>query len=229
MLDPLSGGGSRHIFFSIIRVFLGDMASMSIALICNATTAFVPAISTNRLLVYLETRESGNDMLPWFWISLLFVGPVLASISVEWYMRIVLRTFVRHAVRARAKSDAGDDGQSNSNIDTLITVDLHTMEEGQHFLVLVTFVPVQLIICIVILYKLLGWSAFVGLGLTLVMVPITGTATKLLHSVQHEKMKKTDSRVQFFTDVVNVLRMVKLFGWEEKMSEKIAQKRAAEG
>ncbi|KAJ3815366.1 P-loop containing nucleoside triphosphate hydrolase protein [Lentinula aff. lateritia] len=257
MLDPLSGGGSRHIFFSIIRVFLGDMASMSIALICNATTAFVPAISTNRLLVYLETRESGNDMLPWFWISLLFVGPVLASISVEWYMRIVLRTFVRvealltelifeHAVRARAKSDAGDDGQTSmlrnsfsfhitaqnnasaANIDTLITVDLHTMEEGQHFLVLVTFVPVQLIICIVILYKLLGWSAFVGLGLTLVMVPITGTATKSLHSVQHEKMKKTDSRVQFFTHVVNVLRMVKLFGWEEKMSEKIAQKRAVE-
>ncbi|GAW05721.1 ABC transporter [Lentinula edodes] len=239
MLDPLSGGGSRHIFFNIIHVFSGDMASMSIALICNATTAFVPAVSTNRLLVYLETRESGNDMLPWFWISLLFVGPVLASISVEWYMRIVLRTFVRaealltelifeHAVRARAKSDAGDDGQSNANIDTLITVDLHTMEEGQHFLVLVTFVPVQLIICIVFLYKLLGWSAFVGLGLTLVMVPITGTATKSLHSVQHEKMKKTDSRVQIFTDVVNVLRMVKLFGWEEKMSEKIAQKRAVE-
>ncbi|KAJ3895455.1 P-loop containing nucleoside triphosphate hydrolase protein [Lentinula edodes] len=237
MLDPLSGGGSRHIFFNIIRVFSWDMASMSIALICNATTAFVPAVSTNRLLVYLETRESGNDMLPWFWISLLFVGPVLASISVEWYMRIVLRTFVRaealltelifeHAVRARAKSDAGDDGQTN--IDTLITVDLHTMEEGQHFLVLVTFVPVQLIICIVFLYKLLGWSAFVGLGLTLVMVPITGTATKSLHSVQHEKMKKTDSRVQIFTDVVNVLRMVKLFGWEEKMSEKIAQKRAVE-
>ncbi|KAJ4468972.1 P-loop containing nucleoside triphosphate hydrolase protein [Lentinula lateritia] len=237
MLDPLSGGGSRHIFFSIIRVFLGDMASMSIALVCNATTAFVPAISTNRLLVYLETRESGNDMLPWFWISLLFVGPVLASISVEWYMRIVLRTFVRvealltelifeHAVRARAKSDAGDDGQTN--IDTLITVDLHTMEEGQHFLVLVTFVPVQLIICIVFLYKLLGWSAFVGLGLTFVMVPITGAATKSLHGVQHEKMKKTDSRVQIFTDVVNVLRMVKLFGWEEKMSGKIAQKRAVE-
>ncbi|KAJ3910566.1 P-loop containing nucleoside triphosphate hydrolase protein [Lentinula edodes] len=237
MLDPLSGGGSRHIFFNIIRVFSRDIASMSIALVCNATTAFVPTISTNRLLVYLETRESGNDMLPWFWISLLFVGPVLASISMEWYMRIVLRTFVRvealltelifeHAVRARTKSDAGDDDQTN--IDTLITVDLHAMEEGQHFLVLVTFVPVQLIICIVFLYKLLGWSAFVGLGLTLVMVPITGTATKSLHNVQKEKMKKTDSRVQIFTDVVNVLRMVKLFGWEEKMSEKIAQKRAVE-
>lgn len=44
------------------------------------------------------------------------------------------------------------------------------------------------------------YSAFVGLGLTFVMVPITGAATKSLHGVQHEKMKKTDSRVQIFTD-----------------------------
>ncbi|KAJ4482142.1 P-loop containing nucleoside triphosphate hydrolase protein [Lentinula aciculospora] len=246
-LDPLSGGGDQHVFFNILRVFSADIASMSVALICNATTAFIPAIATNRLLIYLETRESGNDMIPWFWILLLFVGPVLASSSMEWYMRVVLRTFVRvealltklifeHAIRARVRYDAGDDSQNNVekssastvNINTLITVDLNTMEEGQHFLVLLTFVPVQIIICIVFLYKLLGWSAFVGLGLTVAMVPITQIATKSLQSVQKDKMKRTDSRVRAFTDVVNVLRMVKLFGWEEKMSERIAKKRVME-
>ncbi|KAJ3791300.1 P-loop containing nucleoside triphosphate hydrolase protein, partial [Lentinula aff. detonsa] len=247
-VDPLLEGGKRHIFFNIMRVFPGDMTIMSVALICNALAAFIPAIATNRLLVYLETRGSSNDMLPWFWISLLFFGPVLASSSMEWYMRVVLRTFVRvealltelvfeHAMRAQVKSDDEDGNQSeaeksdastSASINTLITVDLKTMEEGQHFLVLLTFVPVQIICCIVFLYKLLGWSAFVGLGLTVALVPITGIATKSLHSVQEDKMKKTDSRVQVFTDVVNVLRMVKLFGWEEKMSETIAQKRVIE-
>ncbi|KAJ3802481.1 P-loop containing nucleoside triphosphate hydrolase protein [Lentinula aff. detonsa] len=247
-VDPLLEGGKRHIFFNIMRVFPGDMTIMSVALICNALAAFIPAIATNRLLVYLETRGSSNDMLPWFWISLLFFGPVLASSSMEWYMRVVLRTFVRvealltelvfeHAMRAQVKSDDEDGNQSeaeksdastSASINTLITVDLKTMEEGQHFLVLLTFVPVQIICCIVFLYKLLGWSAFVGLGLTVALVPITGIATKSLHSVQEDKMKKTDSRVQVFTDVVNVLRMVKLFGWEGKMSETIAQKRVIE-
>lgn len=41
-------------------------------------------------------------------------------------------------------------------------------------------------------------------------------------------MKMTDSRVQVVTEVMNVIRMVKLFGWEEKMDEKIAQKREEE-
>ncbi|KAJ3763696.1 hypothetical protein EV360DRAFT_66088 [Lentinula raphanica] len=246
-LDPLSEGGNRHVFFNILRVFPGDMLSMSVALVCNAITAFIPAVATNRLLVYLETRDSGNDMLPWFWISLLLIGPITASSSMEWYMRVVLRTFVRvealltelifeHAMRARVgpddregkESEAETNEASTANINTLITVDLKIMEEGQHFLVLLTFVPIQIVCCIVFLYELLGWSAFIGLGLTVALVPITGAATKSLHGVQEEKMKRTDSRVRIITDVVNVLRMLKLFGWEEKMSDRISQKRVTE-
>ncbi|KAJ3990619.1 hypothetical protein F5050DRAFT_1813799 [Lentinula boryana] len=68
---------------------------MIVTLMCNALAAFIPTIATNWLLIYLETQGSNNNMLPWFWISLLFVGPVLASSSIEWYMRVVLRTFVR--------------------------------------------------------------------------------------------------------------------------------------
>ncbi|KAJ3716918.1 hypothetical protein C8R42DRAFT_587922 [Lentinula raphanica] len=276
-LDPLSEGGNRHVFFNILRVFPGDMLSMSVALVCNAITAFIPAVATNRLLIrYLETRDSGNDMLPWFWISLLLIGTITASSSMEWYMRVVLRTFVRvealltelifeHAMRAQVRPDdregkesevqrfaacnssvfhfsqhryilishallfsAETNEASTANINTLITVDLKIMEEGQHFLVLLTFVPIQIVCCIVFLHELLGWSAFIGLGLTVVLVPITGAATKSLHGVQEEKMKRTDSRVRIITDVVNVLRMVKLFGWEEKMSDRISQKRVTE-
>ncbi|KAJ3822393.1 multidrug resistance-associated ABC transporter [Lentinula raphanica] len=218
-LDPLSEGGNRHVFFNILRVFPGDMLSMSVALVCNAITAFIPAVATNRLLVYLETRDSGNDMLPWSWISLLLIGPITASSSMEWYMRVVLRTFVRvealltelifeHAMRARVgpddregkESEAETNEASTANINTLITVDLKIMEEGQHFLVLLTFVPIQIVCCIVFLYELLGWSAFIGLGLTVALVPITGAATKSLHGVQEEKMKRTDSRVRIITD-----------------------------
>ncbi|KAE9400429.1 P-loop containing nucleoside triphosphate hydrolase protein [Gymnopus androsaceus JB14] len=247
-LDPLSEGGNRHVFFNLLRVFPYEILSMSIALMFNATTTFIPAVATNRLLSNLETKKSESGLPPWFWIALLFIGPVLTSSSIEWYMRVVLRAFVRiealltelmfeHANRARVKSNAGEDGSndapsntntSTGNINTLITVDLNTVEQGQHFLVLITYIPVQIVICIVFLYQLLGWSAFVGIGLTSVLALVPSVVGESLHSVQEDKMKKTDSRVQMFTDVVNVLRMVKLFGWEEKMSEKIAGKRIIE-
>jgi hypothetical protein len=41
-------------------------------------------------------------------------------------------------------------------------------------------------------------------------------------------MKKKDARVQTFSDTVNVLRMVKLFGWEGKMCRLISEKREEE-
>ncbi|KAJ6555073.1 hypothetical protein DFH09DRAFT_1318263 [Mycena vulgaris] len=56
----------------------------------------------------------------------------------------------------------------------------------------------------------------------------TDLVAKLVQSVQKERLKRTDERVQSVSEAVNVLRMVKLFGWEGKMKERIEDKRDAE-
>ncbi|THH01527.1 hypothetical protein EW026_g1193 [Hermanssonia centrifuga] len=53
--------------------------------------------------------------------------------------------------------------------------------------------------------------------------------TKLSHGVQVEKMKRSDARVQTVTEALGgVIRTVKLFGWEQKMSERIDAQRQEE-
>ncbi|THH01520.1 hypothetical protein EW026_g1178 [Hermanssonia centrifuga] len=53
--------------------------------------------------------------------------------------------------------------------------------------------------------------------------------TKLSHGVQVEKMKRSDARVQTVTEALGgVIRTVKLFGWEQKMSERIDTQRQEE-
>ncbi|KIK69543.1 hypothetical protein GYMLUDRAFT_236056 [Collybiopsis luxurians FD-317 M1] len=216
-LDPLARGGKQHLFFNLLRTFAKDISGMTIALLCHAMFSFLPTIATNQLLAYLEATPSGSDRVPpWFWISLLFIGPVGSSAAIEVYMRVVLRALViteallaeliyEHAVKARVKSDARDEDsieaeKTMANINTLVTVDLNTLEQGQHFLVLIIYLPIQMMICIAFLYRLLGWSAFVGIALTALLVPIPSLVGKLFHGVQEDKMKKTDSRVQMFTD-----------------------------
>ena len=39
---------------------------------------------------------------------------------------------------------------------------------------------------------------------------------------------QTDARVQVVTEVMNVIRMIKVFGWEKRIDEKIADKREEE-
>jgi len=89
-------------------------------------------------------------------------------------------------------------------------------------------IPLKITLSIVFLYGVLGWSAFVGLATILLLFPLPGYVAKRIQVVQESRLKATDARVQTVTETMNVLRMVKLFGWEKKMSENIAEKRDTE-
>ncbi|PBK69165.1 hypothetical protein ARMSODRAFT_1019154 [Armillaria solidipes] len=113
-------------------------------------------------------------------------------------------------------------------INNLVTTDLGNIVDARDFLLIGIYVPVQITLCICFLYIVLGWSAFVGLAFIIVMLPIPGFVAKFTQTVQEQRLKKTDGRVQTVTETMNVLRMIKLFGWEKKMDDKIAEKRDEE-
>ncbi|KAJ7283148.1 P-loop containing nucleoside triphosphate hydrolase protein [Mycena rebaudengoi] len=113
-------------------------------------------------------------------------------------------------------------------INNLVTTDLGNITEGRDFTYLVVYIPLQIAISVWFLHLLLGWAAWVGLGSILVLTPVPGYMAKLVQSVQKERIKRTDERVQSVSEAVNVLRMVKLFGWETKMKDRISAKRDEE-
>lgn len=86
------------------------------------------------------------------------------------------------------------------------------------------------------------------MAVMLICFPLPGFIVKKMQKMQKEVMKKTDARVSAVTEgacsisspwrsrahthhlplVLSVLRMVKLFGWEQKLSGELSEKRAAE-
>ncbi|KAI6134164.1 ABC transporter type 1, transmembrane domain-containing protein [Pisolithus croceorrhizus] len=113
-------------------------------------------------------------------------------------------------------------------INNLITTDLGNITDGRDFLLVFPYVPLQLVLCTWFLYHILDWSAFVGLAVMILLFPLPGMVAKKIQTVQRTKMEKTDARVQTVTETMNALRMVKLFGWEKKMNERIYEKREVE-
>ncbi|KAJ7688653.1 hypothetical protein B0H14DRAFT_3101122 [Mycena olivaceomarginata] len=120
------------------------------------------------------------------------------------------------------------EGSLVGKINNLVTVDLGNIVDSRDFLYLVVFIPLQLTLGIWFLYVLLGWSVWVGVGSIVLLSPIPGYMAKLVQSAQKERLKHTDERVQSVSEAVNVLRMIKLFGWEEKMKARIEDKRDRE-
>ncbi|KAH9480738.1 ATP-binding cassette transporter abc4 [Psilocybe cubensis] len=121
-----------------------------------------------------------------------------------------------------------DDANLIGKINNLVTSDLNNIVEARDFIHLFVSVPLQVTLCVVFLYQLLGWSAFVGLFTIVALFPVPGYIAKLIQGAQRVRMKKTDARIQDITEAVNVMRMVKLFGWEQRMSKRIEEKREDE-
>ncbi|KAL0950640.1 hypothetical protein HGRIS_007428 [Hohenbuehelia grisea] len=324
----------RHLFFGLMRTFWREYLILTLMLVFVVAADFASPIGINRLLNYIESHGEGAFIRPWVWISWLFVGPQIGSISMQWYIFIATGTLVRtesiitqlvfeHALRirvlasggssstedakpltdeatthakdttlidipeaapsvppgpdvppspeghgkdsssessrstlvgtltsrirsrfsgkstsapkknakAKKKADRKDDSGAENlhgKINNLVTTDLGNIVEARDFIWAFVYIPLKIALAVWFLYAVLGWSAFAGLFVMLVLFPVPGKVAQLMQGVQQERMKRTDARVQSVTETMNVLRMIKLFGWERKMSDRINEKRDAE-
>ncbi|KAH9053585.1 hypothetical protein EDB87DRAFT_1825596 [Lactarius vividus] len=113
-------------------------------------------------------------------------------------------------------------------MNNLVTSDLDNLVDGKDILMLVLYLPLQVTLCVWFLYSVLGWSTFVGMVAMIVLFPVPGIIARRIQKVQKETMKRTDARVHTVTETMVTLRMIKLFGWEPKISARLAEKREQE-
>ncbi|KEP52172.1 multidrug resistance-associated ABC transporter [Rhizoctonia solani 123E] len=140
-------------------------------------------------------------------------------------------TMVASTSSASVKGKEQDDDEGSNligKINNLMSTDLGNIVEGRDFVFLITYAPIQIVCSALILYWILGWSAVVGMACMALFFPLPGKVAHLVNGIQGEKMKKTDARVQSITEVMNVIRMIKLFGWEAKIRAQVDEKRETE-
>ncbi|KAJ7072015.1 P-loop containing nucleoside triphosphate hydrolase protein [Mycena amicta] len=215
-----------HIFFGVLRTFWWSLVIMAISLVIHG------------LLNYLEDSSQDSFMQPWFWILLLFVGPAVNSLAFQWFIfesthvanqmsSIITQLVFEHALRIRRRmpNDEVDkkkqkDKDSNllGKLTNLVSSDLQMINESRNVMFLFVLVPIQIIGSVIFLYQVLSWSAFVGMAVMVALLPAPGYVAKLEQTAQKATLKKKDARVQTVSEIMNVLRMIKMFG--SRRSEK---------
>ncbi|KAG5644693.1 hypothetical protein DXG03_007916 [Asterophora parasitica] len=113
-------------------------------------------------------------------------------------------------------------------MNNLISSDLQALARAAEFLQVFFGAPVMIVLTIGFLYNLLGWSALIGFVVLVAQTPLPIVFSRLLQGATKEVAKRSDDRVETVTETTSVIRMVKMFGWEKKMSERIDEKREAE-
>ncbi|GAM21228.1 hypothetical protein SAMD00019534_044030 [Acytostelium subglobosum LB1] len=150
----------------------------------------------------------------------------MISARVGDYMRSVIvcdvyKKSLKLSNSARSKTSPGE-------IVNLMSNDAQRMTEVFQLVNNGVFAPFQIIVCIVLLYISIGWPTFVGLAFMLITVPINGIAAKRLIGIRRALIKYTDGRVKTTNEILQAIKIIKLYAWEDSFAKRVMDRRADE-
>jgi ABC-type multidrug transport system fused ATPase/permease subunit len=87
---------------------------------------------------------------------------------------------------------------------------------------------VQVIVIIGLLISTMGVSALAGLAVTFLMSPVQGHFMRKTQMLRGDIAKKTDARVKLMNEILQGIRVLKVYAWENSFMAKLAGVRQQE-
>lgn len=123
-----------------------------------------------------------------------------------------------------------DDEQANlGTIINLMSVDSFKIAEITaylHFLCAVA--PTQLTVCVILLWNVMGYSAIPGLIVMALLLPVNYAFARGFTVTSKKILGATDKRINVTNEILNNIRIIKYFAWEDRFGRIVDEKRAVE-
>ena len=129
----------------------------------------------------------------------------------------------------KKKSEASDSQANVGTIINLMAVDSFKVSEISaylHFLWGTT--PIQMVVCIVLLYRILGLSSLAGIIMMVLALPVNMYIAKQFTVTQRKVMAATDVRIHTTNEILQNIRIIKYFAWEERFGQIVGENRQTE-
>ncbi|PCH38966.1 ATP-dependent bile acid permease [Wolfiporia cocos MD-104 SS10] len=158
--------------------------------------------------------------------SLMTCHYQLTSMEVGLYVRTgVIGAIFRKALRLSGKARLD---HSAGQITTMISTDATRLERNTAYAHLLWVSPMQLAIGIGLLIHDLGYSALVGLGVLLIGFPVQLIFVRAMFVQRKAGVVLTDKRVRTITEVLQGIRLIKYYAWEDFFAHQISEVREKE-
>jgi ABC-type multidrug transport system fused ATPase/permease subunit len=117
---------------------------------------------------------------------------------------------------------------TTGEITNLMAVDASRFLEVVPFLNTIWSGPFQFFLAIYFLYELVGLSSLAGLLVFFIMVPLNLTSSRMGRNIQAKQMKAKDERILLMNEMLQGIKMLKLYAWETSFLRKITEFRSKE-
>ncbi|KAG5958145.1 hypothetical protein E4U58_005507 [Claviceps cyperi] len=118
-------------------------------------------------------------------------------------------------------SNEGRSSKTIGDIVNYMAVDAQRLSDLTQFLHQVWSAPFQIIICMVSLYNLLGWSMMAGIVVMIIMMPAQGWVARIMKNLQKDQMKNKDARSRLINEIVTNMKSIKLYAWGAAFMNKL--------
>lgn len=198
--------------------------------------SFGPILILNALVKNFE----GTDVLPtstlWILVAFIFVIPMVGSIiaarSNVMFARfgLIFRNVLINKIYRKSLllSPAARQASSSGQIVNMFSNDTAQIQRFMLFVNNCVLAVPTIAVCLYLIYTQVGPATFVGLALIIVIVPMNGCIFNLLNIVRRKKTVVTDRRVKLMNEILNGIRVIKYYAWEDAFSDKIEDIRTKE-
>ncbi|XP_049426792.1 multidrug resistance-associated protein 1 isoform X3 [Epinephelus fuscoguttatus] len=189
-----------------------------------------------RLLIRFVNNSSAPSWQGYFYTALLFICTSVQSLILQRYFHVCfvtgmrLRTAIIGAVYRKALliSNAARHTSTVGEMVNLMSVD------AQRFMDLITYInmvwsaPLQVVLALYFLWQNLGPSVLAGVAVMVLMVPVNAVIAMKTKTYQVAQMKSKDSRIKLMNEMLNGIKVLKLYAWEMAFKDKVSKIRESE-
>ncbi|XP_041433359.1 multidrug resistance-associated protein 1 isoform X2 [Xenopus laevis] len=189
-----------------------------------------------RLLLNLLKDPSAPSWQGFLVAVLLFICPCFQSLFLHQhdYICYVIGMRLRAAIvgtvykKALVISSAGRKESSAGEIVNLISTDVQKLMDLSTCVNYMWSAPVTIIVAMYFLWQTLGIAVLAGVAVFILNLPFMTAFGVIIKRVQEQQMKQKDGRIKIISEILQGIKVLKLYAWENAFMKKVTEFRLQE-
>lgn len=221
--------GKKNVLSACIKGFGWAYACNGFLKIFYDCCQFVNPIILNKLLTFIEDDKS--DATEGYMYCLILLGAGLIGtliLQAYWHVGFRFGMDIRSALacalyhKTLLMSPTARASMESGQIMNLVTTDCQKIRNLFPYLWMLVSAPFQAAICCYLLYKQVGYSIFIGMGIScIVVMPANLLFTRKVRKFQKERLGIKDQRLSIMNEILGAMKVLKLYTWEPAYEEKV--------
>mmetsp|Transcript_18265 Transcript_18265/g.18335 ORF Transcript_18265/g.18335 Transcript_18265/m.18335 type:complete len:1458 (-) Transcript_18265:212-4585(-) len=194
-----------------------------------AVSTFIPVIILNGLVRHFDDIAPLSTPMLWTYVSLMLIVPILGSVAaaqngvVSAHIGTEFRNIVIGAIyrKALVLSNYSRQESSTGQIVNMFSNEATQIQQLMLFISMIIFAPAQIAVALALIYMQVGDATWVGLAFMIALFPVNGLIFHLMTTIRKKKVLVTDGRVKMMNEILQGIRIIKFYAWEDAFREKV--------